>query len=136
MKVCSLIKLLKNCYCDCQVVKCCGCVYVINKIDLCFKVCVGQFSDFEFCFMVVDEYEFVYFKCVGLFFLELVMIVKVVLWDLGNVLIDWQFVQLYCQYFDDEVEFWYFFDNVCNMDWYVYYDCGVFMVENCKFLIV
>jgi len=63
------------------------------------------------------------------------MTVKAVLWDLGNVLIDWQPAQLYRQHFDDEAELRHFLDNVCNMDWHVHHDRGVPMAENRKPLI-
>ena len=58
------------------------------------------------------------------------MTVKAVLWDLGNVLIDWQPAHLYRQHFDDEEELRHFLDNVCNMDWHVHHDRGVPMAEN------
>jgi len=56
--------------------------------------------------------------------------IKAVLWDLGNVLLDWQPAYLYRQHFDDEAEMERFLSEVCTMDWHSAHDRGVPMAEN------
>lgn len=63
------------------------------------------------------------------------MTVKAVLWDLGNVLLDWQPAYLYRQHIDDEDELAHFLENVCTMDWHAAHDRGVSMAENRLHLI-
>ncbi len=63
------------------------------------------------------------------------MRVRIVLFDLGNVVVDWQPMRLYRQYFDTEAEAQDFCDTVCNMAWHVRHDVGIPMAENAAPLI-
>lgn len=55
---------------------------------------------------------------------------RIVLFDLGNVVVDWDPVRLYRQMFATEADARRFVDNVCTLDWHVEHDKGVPMVEN------
>ncbi|MEM9180558.1 MAG: HAD-IA family hydrolase [Pseudomonadota bacterium] len=63
------------------------------------------------------------------------MSARIVLFDLGNVVVDWQPIRLYRQLFDDEAEAEAFVRDVCNMDWHVHHDRGVSMADNAEPLI-
>jgi HAD superfamily hydrolase (TIGR01509 family) len=63
------------------------------------------------------------------------MATKAVLWDLGNVLLDWSPAYLYREHFSDEAELRHFLDEVCTMTWHAEHDRGVPMAENRKHLI-
>ena len=63
------------------------------------------------------------------------MAARIVLFDLGNVVVDWQPIRLYKQFFSTEAEARVFCDTVCNMDWHSQHDLGVPMVENAARLI-
>lgn len=43
--------------------------------------------------------------------------IKAVIFDLGGVLIDWNPLYVYNDYFDSEDKLKYFFENVCTSDW-------------------
>ncbi|MBR9824401.1 MAG: HAD family phosphatase [Alphaproteobacteria bacterium] len=58
------------------------------------------------------------------------MTVKAVLWDLGNVLLDWQPAYYYRKHFADEAELSHFLNDVCSMAWHSAHDRGVPMAEN------
>jgi FMN phosphatase YigB (HAD superfamily) len=58
------------------------------------------------------------------------MATKAVLWDLGNVLLDWSPARLYRKIFDDEEEVRFFLDHVCTMQWHAAHDRGVSMATN------
>jgi len=49
---------------------------------------------------------------------------KAVLFDYGNVLVDWDPRHLYRQLFADPAEMHWFLTNVCTMDWHLRHDCG------------
>ncbi len=49
---------------------------------------------------------------------------KAVLFDYGNVLVDWDPRHLYRQLFADPVEMDWFLTNVCTMDWHLRHDSG------------
>ena len=63
------------------------------------------------------------------------MTAQIVLFDLGNVVVDWQPIILYRQYFDTEAEAQAFCRDVCNMAWHVNHDRGVPMADNAAPLI-
>ena len=63
------------------------------------------------------------------------MTARIVLFDLGNVVVDWQPIRLYRDYFATEEDARHFLDTVCNMAWHVAHDRGVPMAENAKPLI-
>lgn len=63
------------------------------------------------------------------------MSARIVLFDLGHVVVDWQPVRLYRNYFDTEAEAEAFVRDVCNMDWHLQHDLGVPMAENATRLI-
>ena len=58
------------------------------------------------------------------------MTTKAVLWDLGNVLLDWSPTYLYEKLFATEAECRNFLDTVCTMEWHAAHDRGVSMAEN------
>jgi 2-haloacid dehalogenase len=58
------------------------------------------------------------------------MTTKAVLWDLGNVLLDWSPAYLYSKLFATDEECRHFLDNVCTMEWHAAHDRGVSMAEN------
>ena len=55
---------------------------------------------------------------------------RIVLFDLGNVVVDWQPIRLYRQIFSTEDEARRFCDEVCTLAWHVEHDKGVPMAEN------
>lgn len=63
------------------------------------------------------------------------MTAQIVLFDLGNVVVDWQPIILYGQYFDTEADAQAFCRDVCNMAWHVNHDRGVPMADNAAPLI-
>jgi len=63
------------------------------------------------------------------------MAARIVLFDLGHVVVDWQPIKLYRQFFPTEAQARAFCDDVCNMDWHVQHDLGVSMAENAARLI-
>lgn len=60
---------------------------------------------------------------------------RIVLFDLGHVVVDWQPIRLYRELFDSEEEAEAFVRDVCNMDWHVHHDRGVSMADNAAPLI-
>lgn len=63
------------------------------------------------------------------------MSARIVLFDLGNVVVDWQPIRLYREYFETEAAAAAFVRDVCNMDWHVNHDRGVSMADNAAPLI-
>ncbi|MEM8617255.1 MAG: HAD family phosphatase [Pseudomonadota bacterium] len=63
------------------------------------------------------------------------MSASIVLFDLGNVVVDWRPLLLYRKMFATEAEASWFCANVCNMAWHVNHDRGVPMDENAAPLI-
>ncbi|MCR9267206.1 MAG: HAD family phosphatase [Alphaproteobacteria bacterium] len=63
------------------------------------------------------------------------MTTRAVLWDLGNVLIDWSPRRLYEKLFRTPEEVDQFLSEVCTMDWHAAHDRGVSMAENREPLI-
>ena len=63
------------------------------------------------------------------------MSARIVLFDLGNVVVDWQPIRLYREYFDTEAAAAAFVRDVCNMAWHVHHDRGVSMADNAEPLI-
>ncbi|MEM1148399.1 MAG: HAD family phosphatase [Pseudomonadota bacterium] len=60
---------------------------------------------------------------------------RIVLFDLGQVVVDWQPIRLYRQLFETEAEADMFVRDVCNMSWHLEHDRGVSMAENAALLI-
>ena len=60
---------------------------------------------------------------------------RIVLFDLGHVVVDWQPLRLYRELFESAAEAEAFVRDVCNMDWHVHHDRGVSMADNAKPLI-
>lgn len=58
------------------------------------------------------------------------MSARIVLFDLGHVVVDWQPIRLYRDFFETEPEAEAFVRDVCNMDWHLQHDLGVSMAEN------
>lgn len=63
------------------------------------------------------------------------MSARIVLFDLGHVVVDWQPVRLYRDFFETEAEAQAFVRDICNMDWHLQHDLGVSMAENAEVLI-
>ena len=52
------------------------------------------------------------------------MAINTIIFDLGNVLIDWNPKYVFDKMFDDEEKKKYFFENVCTMEWNEMQDAG------------
>jgi 2-haloacid dehalogenase len=52
------------------------------------------------------------------------MKIDTIIFDLGNVLVQWNPANLYNKVFDDKEKVGYFLDNVCTMDWHTEQDAG------------
>ncbi|MGB0920946.1 MAG: HAD family hydrolase [Alphaproteobacteria bacterium] len=52
------------------------------------------------------------------------MTVKAVVFDMGNVLVDWDPRHLYRKLIDDEAQMEYFLAEICTMDWHFEHDQG------------
>ncbi|MEL7232280.1 MAG: HAD family phosphatase [Pseudomonadota bacterium] len=63
------------------------------------------------------------------------MSARIVLFDLGNVVVDWRPLLLYEQMFDNRAEAEWFCTKVCTMKWHTEHDRGVSMDENAAPLI-
>ncbi|MEM1086667.1 MAG: HAD-IA family hydrolase [Pseudomonadota bacterium] len=63
------------------------------------------------------------------------MSARIVLFDLGNVVVDWRPILLYRTLFEDLAEAEWFCAEVCNMAWHTEHDRGVSMNENAAPLI-
>ncbi len=63
------------------------------------------------------------------------MSARIVLFDLGHVVVDWQPIKLYRDFFETEAEAQTFVRDVCNMEWHLQHDLGVPMAENAARLI-
>lgn len=63
------------------------------------------------------------------------MSAQIVLFDLGNVVVDWRPILLYSKMFEDAAEAERFCADVCNMSWHVEHDRGVSMDDNAAPLI-
>src|SRR5258705_1041312 len=61
--------------------------------------------------------------------------IKTIIFDLGNVLINWNPMHLYHGYFDSEEKQKYFFENICTSDWNEEQDAGRSIVEATQLLI-
>lgn len=57
---------------------------------------------------------------------------RVILFDLGNVVLDWSPVRLYRQIFQSDEAARRFCAEVCTMDWHTDHDRGVPMAENAR----
>lgn len=60
---------------------------------------------------------------------------RIILFDLGNVVVDWQPLHLYKKIFKTEQEAKAFCENICTMDWHIQHDLGVPMSQNAASLI-
>jgi 2-haloacid dehalogenase len=63
------------------------------------------------------------------------MMKKSIVWDLGNVLIDWNPRYLYDKIFTDKAQRDYFLNHICNMDWHSQVDGGRTPAETTEELV-
>lgn len=61
--------------------------------------------------------------------------IDTIIFDLGGVLIDWNPLYVYHNYFDSEEKQNYFFENICTSDWNEEQDAGRSIVEATQLLI-
>ncbi|HZZ32211.1 MAG TPA: HAD family phosphatase [Phenylobacterium sp.] len=59
---------------------------------------------------------------------------RLVVWDVGNVIVRWDPRTLYSKIFPDPVERDRFLSDVCTMGWHAPTDCGVTFADNCAAL--
>lgn len=50
--------------------------------------------------------------------------IKAIIWDLGNVLVDWNPSYVFDKMFDDEEKKKHFLENICNLEWNEEQDAG------------
>lgn len=62
--------------------------------------------------------------------------IDILLFDLGNVLLDWQPIRLYEQVFEGRAEAQWFLDHICTMEWHSDTDRGVPFAKKIAELIV
>ncbi len=63
------------------------------------------------------------------------MEIKAIIWDLGNVLVDWKPSYVFDKMFDDEEKKKYFLQNVCTLEWNEEQDAGRSIKEGTEVLI-
>ena len=63
------------------------------------------------------------------------MAINTIIFDLGNVLIDWNPKYVFDKLFDDEQRKKYFFENICTMEWNEAQDAGRSIKEATEELI-
>ena len=63
------------------------------------------------------------------------MAINTIIFDLGNVLVEWNPMHVYRNYFDSDEKLKYFFDNVCTSDWNERQDEGRSIVEATEELV-
>jgi 2-haloacid dehalogenase len=63
------------------------------------------------------------------------MAITTIIFDLGNVLIDWNPMHVYRDYFESEEKRNYFFENICTSDWNEQQDEGRSIVEATQELV-
>jgi len=63
------------------------------------------------------------------------MPITTIIFDLGNVLVDWNPMHVYRDYFDSEEKRNYFFDNICTADWNEMQDEGRSIVDATQELV-
>jgi 2-haloacid dehalogenase len=61
--------------------------------------------------------------------------INTIIFDLGNVLVDWSPLHVYRDYFDSEEKRNYFFENICTADWNEQQDEGKSIVEATQELV-
>ena len=61
--------------------------------------------------------------------------INTIIFDLGGVLIDWNPLYIYRNYFDSDEKLNYFFENICTSDWNEEQDAGRSIVEATQELI-
>ncbi len=61
--------------------------------------------------------------------------IKTIIYDLGGVLLDWNPMYVYKDYFETEAQRKYFFENICTPDWNEEQDAGRSIVEATQLLV-
>ena len=61
--------------------------------------------------------------------------INTIIFDLGNVLVDWNPMHVYRDYFDSEEKRDYFFKNICTAEWNEEQDEGKSIVEATQYLV-
>lgn len=64
------------------------------------------------------------------------MELKAIIWDLGNVLVDWNPRYVFDRLITDEEKRSYFFENICTMDWNENQDAGYPVAQATQDLVV
>jgi 2-haloacid dehalogenase len=62
--------------------------------------------------------------------------IKAIIFDLGGVLIEWNPMHVYKDYFDSEEKLKHFFENICTSDWNEEQDAGKSIVEATQELVI
>ena len=63
------------------------------------------------------------------------MAINTIIFDLGGVLIDWNPMYVYKNYFNSDKQLAYFFENICTSDWNEEQDAGRSIVEATEELV-
>ena len=63
------------------------------------------------------------------------MTARIALFDLGNVVVDWNPTRLYAKLMNDATAAARFCETVCTLEWHTAHDRGVLMADNAKTLI-
>lgn len=63
------------------------------------------------------------------------MTARIVLFDLGRVVLDWEPARLYSRLLPDAQEREHFLSEICTMDWHTRHDAGVSFADNAAALI-
>lgn len=63
------------------------------------------------------------------------MVIKAIIWDLGNVLIDWNPKYVFDKLFDDKEKQHHFLSNICNLEWNEEQDAGRSIKEGTELLL-
>lgn len=72
---------------------------------------------------------------VNCFLFKIDTMIKTIIYDLGGVLLDWNPMYVYKDYFESEEKASHFFENICTGDWNEEQDAGRSIVEATQLLV-